>query len=264
MTHSAGLGSSWGEKMELLPTITGGLVAAGAAVLAGMTGFGYALLSTPLLLALGYPPAVVVTTNLSIALVTRTTVAWRLRSWVTWRRVGLLVAGSLPGLALGARLQAVLDPDTMRPAIGIAVVIAALLMLRARPQPAGHGQREGTVLQLSTGLLSGILGTTTSLSGVPLIFYLSRLGLKPVRFIGDLAVYFVLTNAAGLLLLVLNRALAPAALLTTTVIWLPGALVGTWAGVRLGARLPALHFRRLVLAAALGAGSLTVVAALLR
>lgn len=247
--------------MELFPTIAGGLVAAGAAALAGMTGFGYELLSTPLLLALGCPPAVVVAANLSIALVTRVTVARRLRSWVAWRRVGLLVAGSLPGLALGARLQAALDPETLRPLIGAGVVDAALLMLRARPQTAGHRRREGNLLPLLTGLLSGALGTTTSLSGVPLIFYLSRLGLEPARFIADLAVYFVLTNAAGLLLLGLNRSLAPDTLLRTTAIWLPGALLGTLLGVRLGMRLPASRFRRLVLAAALGAGGLRVVSA---
>ena len=251
-------------SMELFPTVAGGLVAAAAAVLAGMTGFGYALLSTPVLLALGYPPATVVAANLSIALVTRITVAWRLRSWATWRRVGLLGAGSLPGLALGARLQAALDPEALRPAIGAAVVVAALLMLRARPQPRRDRQRGGTVLPMLTGFLSGVLGTTTSLSGVPLIFYLSRLGLEPARFIADLAVYFVLTNAAGLFLLLVNGALAPDALLTTTAIWLPGALLGTLLGVRLGTRLPAPHFRTLVLAAALGAGVLTVASAFLR
>uniref|UniRef100_A0A831T8I7 Probable membrane transporter protein n=1 Tax=Thermorudis peleae TaxID=1382356 RepID=A0A831T8I7_9BACT len=251
-------------SMELFPTVAGGLVAAAAAVLAGMTGFGYALLSTPVLLALGYPPATVVAANLSIALVTRITVAWRLRSWATWRRVGLLGAGSLPGLALGARLQAALDPEALRPAIGAAVVVAALLMLRARPQPRRDRQRGGTVLPMLTGFLSGVLGTTTSLSGVPLIFYLSRLGLEPARFIADLAVYFVLTNAAGLFLMLVNGALAPDALLTTTAIWLPGALLGTLLGVRLGTRLPAPHFRTLVLAAALGAGVLTVASAFLR
>ncbi len=235
-------------------------MAAGAAVLAGMTGFGYGLLSTPLLLALGYPPAVVVAANLSVALVTRVTVAWRL----SWRRVGLLSAGSLPGLALGARLLATLDPEAVRPAIGAAVVVAALLMLRARPQPRRDRQRGGTVLPLLTGFLSGVLGTTTSLSGVPLIFYLSRLGLEPARFIADLAVYFVLTNAAGLFLLLVNGALAPDALLATTVIWLPGALLGTLLGVRLGTRLPAPHFRTLVLAAALSAGVLTVASAFVR
>jgi len=249
--------------MELIPTVGGGLIAAGAAVVAGMTGFGYALLCTPLLLALGYPPAVIVAANLSIVLLTRLAVAWQLRSWVSWRRVGSLVAGSLPGLALGARLQAVLDPETMRLVIGLAVVVVAAVMLRQPPPALGLSPSESVGTRLATGLAGGVLGTTTSLSGVPPAFYLSRLGLDPVRFIADLAVYFVLTNAAGLLLLACSQAIAPSALVATTAVWLPGALLGTALGVRLSLLLPALHFRTLVLSAAFGAGLLAVVTVLL-
>jgi uncharacterized membrane protein YfcA len=250
--------------MELVPTVVGGLIAAGAAMLAGVIGFGYALLSTPLLLALGYPPAVIVTANLSIVLVTRIAVAWRLRASVHWPRVGLLFAASVPGLAIGARLQAMLDPETLRLVIGLAVVVVATILLVQLPRRIRIAPRENTAARLAAGFAGGVLGTTTSLSGVPPALYLSRLGLDPVRFIADLAVYFVLTNAAGLLLLVLNRALAPSALLTTTAVWLPGALAGTLLGVRLGARVPGLHFRTLVLAASLGAGVLTAALALLQ
>jgi hypothetical protein len=54
--------------------IAGALVVVAASFLGGVTGFGYSLVATPLLLLVGFPLPFVVTVNLALACVTRISV----------------------------------------------------------------------------------------------------------------------------------------------------------------------------------------------
>jgi hypothetical protein len=65
----------------------------------GVTGFGFALVCTLLLLT-GFPLADVVVVDLTISGVARIVVAARLRAWVNRRRALWLVLGFVPGLLL--------------------------------------------------------------------------------------------------------------------------------------------------------------------
>src|SRR5438270_14099386 len=61
-----------------LPAVAlGAVVVCCAALLGGATGFGYALLSAPLLLLLGFRLEFVVTANLALAVLTRVSVVYR-------------------------------------------------------------------------------------------------------------------------------------------------------------------------------------------
>src|SRR5687767_7824626 len=82
--------------------LVGGVVVFVAAFLGGVTGFGYGLVSAPLLLLIGFPLRFVVTANLTLGGLTRVGVAYRFRRYVSARRSVMLAAGSAPGLFLGA------------------------------------------------------------------------------------------------------------------------------------------------------------------
>ena len=85
-----------------------------AAFLGGVTGFGYSLVATPLLLLLGFPLPFVVTANLALAFVTRIAVAYRFRSDLNRRRVAGLIAGSVPGLWLGVEVLKAVPEATIK------------------------------------------------------------------------------------------------------------------------------------------------------
>ena len=97
--------------MDLL---AGGVVVLAASFLGGVTGFGYSLVATPLLLVLGFPLPFVVTANLALACVTRISVAYRFRSDARPGRAAGLIAGSVPGLWLGAVVLTTVDVSTIR------------------------------------------------------------------------------------------------------------------------------------------------------
>src|SRR5215475_4325027 len=85
-----------------------------AALLGGVTGFGTGLVLAPLLLLIGFPLAEVVAVNLTIALVTRVAVTYRLREHIDRRRVTLLILGSVPGIVLGRAVGHLIDATALK------------------------------------------------------------------------------------------------------------------------------------------------------
>jgi uncharacterized membrane protein YfcA len=237
--------------------ILGGIVAALVALLAGTSGFGFGLVATPVLLLAGFSLPFVVTVNLLISLATRVSVAWRLRHAISTRRVTLLLAGAVPGLWVGARTLGALDAHEVKIAVGILIMAAAGSIAwvdRHPPRPRLRG------LVPLAGFLGGVLGTTTSLIGVPPALLLTRRRLATESFFADLSVYFIASAAVGLALLHWNGKFDPDAA-RAFAWWLPGVLVANVVGTTLGLRVPDRAFRALTLGLAFGAGALTVLTA---
>jgi uncharacterized protein len=241
--------------MDLL---AGALVVAAAAFLGGVTGFGYSLVATPLLLLLGFPLPFVVTANLAVACITRISVAYRFRSDARPRRAAGLIAGSVPGLWLGAVVLTTVDDSKIKLAAGLVVMVAAVLLWRAVSAPP---PRELPGAPVAAGFAGGFLGAATSLNGVAPVLLLARDKAAPRSVLADLAIYFVVSNAIGLAVLALEGGLDTEALYPAFVLWLPFSLVGNWAGTVIGPRLPEAAFRRLTLAIVFAAGAVTALTA---
>jgi len=229
-----------------------------AAFLGGVTGFGYSLVATPLLLLIGFPLPFVVTANLAVALVTRISVAYRFRQWLSPGRVALMVGGSVPGVWLGVIVLRVVDPQTIKVAAGIVTMIAAVLLARAVSAPPPRRIPGAPVV---AGFFGGFLGASTSLNGVAPVLLMARDKASPRSFLADLATYFVSANAIGLIVLAVQGAISEEALTGAFLLWLPGSILGNWFGTALGPRLPELGFRRLTLAVVFVAGGVTALTA---
>jgi uncharacterized membrane protein YfcA len=230
-----------------------------ASFLGGVTGFGYSLVATPLLLLIGYELPFVVTANLALALVTRLSVAIRFRHSAWPRRVALLVGGAVPGLWLGTLVLRAIAADTIKVAAGLVTMVAAALLARSVNAPPPRRQLPGAAVV--AGFLGGFLGASTSLNGVAPVLLLARDKAAPRSFLADLAMYFVGANAIGLLVLAAQDTLRTDALSPAFLVWLPGSIVGNWLGTTLGPRLPEVAFRRLTLAIVFIAGGVTAITA---
>jgi uncharacterized protein len=241
--------------MDLL---AGGVVVLAASFLGGVTGFGYSLVATPLLLVLGFPLPFVVTANLALACVTRISVAYRFRSDARPGRAAGLIAGSVPGLWLGAVVLTTVDVSTIKLGAGLVVMAAAVLLWRALNAPP---PRELPGAAVAAGFGGGFLGAATSLNGVAPVLLLARDQAEPRSVLADLALYFVASNAIGLAVLLVEGGLETDALYPAFWLWLPGSLLGNWAGTVIGPSLPETAFRRLTLAIVFVAGAVTALTA---
>lgn len=241
--------------MDLL---AGALVVAAASFLGGVTGFGYSLVATPLMLLLGFDLPFVVTVNLALACVTRISVAYRFRSDARPGRAAGLIAGSVPGLWLGAVVLTTVDVSTIKLGAGLVVMAAAVLLWRAVTAPP---PRELPGAPVAAGFAGGFLGAATSLNGVAPVLLLARDKAAPRSVLADLALYFVASNAIGLAILLVEGGLETDALYPAFWLWLPGSLLGNWAGTVIGPSLPETAFRRLTLAIVFVAGAVTALTA---
>ena len=227
-----------------------------AGFLSGATGFGFSLVSTPLLLAGGFSLPFVVAMNLTLGLLTRISVAVRLRAHLTPRRVWLLTLGSLPGLALGTIALTRLDPAFIRRGAGLIVILAAMGLARG-----GAPVSSRTGAPLLAGVAAGFLGATTSLNGVPPALLMTRERAAPMSFLADLALFFILSNGMTLVLLHNRNAVELASLFPTGALWLPTALLGNYLGVRLASRLPERIFRTVALSVIAVSGFIALIGA---
>jgi uncharacterized protein len=239
--------------------VLGGIAVALASFLGGVTGFGYSLVATPLLLLDGYSLPFVVTVNLALAFVTRISVAVRFRRSMWPRRVALLIGGAVPGLWLGVAVLRAVDPTDIKVAAGVVTMIAAALLARSVGAPPPRRSLPGAAA--IAGFLGGFLGSSTSLNGVAPVLLLARDKASPRSFLADLAMYFVGANAIGLVVLAIEHTIRTDALAPAFLVWLPGSLLGNWLGTTLGPRLPEVAFRRLTLVVVFVAGGITALTA---
>jgi uncharacterized membrane protein YfcA len=159
----------------------------GAAVQSA-TGFGFALVLSPALFAVMEPAeAVTVLLVLGVALNVLVLVE---RHDARWSRLPPLLLPALPGLALGAVVLAALSREPLQVGVGVAVIAAALWQLRDRAAAA-------RVPAPVAGFLSGVLTTSISISGPPLVLWLEAQRLSPAEFRATLSAAFLALNLAG-------------------------------------------------------------------
>jgi uncharacterized membrane protein YfcA len=237
-------------------------VVVGMAVQASV-GFGFGFFVAPAALA-AYRPAQAVTLLLFLALLINALILYsegRERE-IDARGTVVLCLWALPGIVAGALVVRHIDPNVLQVAIGVGIVIAAALQARtasetAQPPSAAHA---GATLA-GGGLVSGVLTSATSLNGPTVVLTYTRAGLRGHR-LRD-------TAAAAFLVLAVTGTAALAAIAHAghdlprwplIVALVPAVAIGHRLGAALFRRLDPERHRRLVIAAAMAAGTVSVIA----
>jgi uncharacterized membrane protein YfcA len=226
-----------------------------AGIVTGMTGFGLALISTPLLLFVYDPRTVIVLTAIFSIFISGAVV---LDSWQNaHRRVVLsLLLPAFAGIFVGAELLRTVDPTYIRLAVGVVVVFSALLLLRDVRLPAAETWW-GPVVAGST---SGALSTSTGLAGPPIVLLLAARDLPKHDFRGTSALYFLVMSLAGIVVLSL-RGLVEGGDLTLAAILIPAAIAGKAVGTVALKKISEDAFRKISLGIVILTGSLGVATA---
>ena len=217
-------------------------VMAGALV-QGATGFGFALVAAPLLVAaVGPHEAVGALLVLGIALNAATLLIGE-RPQPLGRTAAGLAAYALPGLALGALALATLPERVLSAAVCLAV-LAGVATRSLRVQRTKERGQAG-FLHVAAGVAAGALTTSTGANGPPLVLYLLHVRATPAQMRDTLAVLFLSLAVAGTVVLLVSGGLelpgATPALLAAT-------LIGHELGRRVFATLDARRYERAVLA----------------
>jgi uncharacterized membrane protein YfcA len=194
----------------------------------GLTGFGLALVSVPLLSLLLDVKVAVPLAGLFGWLVTLPLV-FRMRAHVQWRACMVMVAGALPGTWLGVNALKLLPARWILVAMGVVLVATAIIALRSR-----RGERRGGTPAWSSalaGVFSGTLGAAVGEPGPPAIAYASMQPWTADQVKASLLFYFSL-QMIGALLAFWNKGLLTAEVGTLFGWGLPSFGAGLLLGVK--------------------------------
>ena len=223
------------------------IVAVGAAV-QGAVGFGLALVAAPVLVQID--PRLVPGPMLFASTVMLMLTIWRDREGIDLSGVGWSVLGRLPGTVLGAITVGAIASEKLELVVGAIVLLAvAMSVSRPRIHPTPW-------TLMSAGVLSGFMGTTSSIGGPPIaMVYQHETG---VRLRGTLASFFLI---GGLMSLVALRVVGRLGLeeLTWSIALLPGIFLGFALSSRVAPIIDRGYTRKAVLTTSTIAAAILIV-----
>jgi uncharacterized membrane protein YfcA len=222
-----------------------------AAVVQAVSGFGFALVATPLLAMVAGPQHAVIASSL-VSLAMNLGMAWAEREHVQWRASGRLLGWACLGMPVGLVAFRLLNPATLATAIAVVVLGCTLLVWRGwRISAAGWSAR-------AVGVLAGVLTTSTGTNGPPLVAAVQGMGVAPRVFRATMAVLLAGAGFVGIASLAASGAVGSFDV-SLAAAGLPVALLGGWAGRRIVARVNPLRFRQIVLSALVASSAVALV-----
>lgn len=204
-------------------------------------GFGLALVVVPPLLMV-LPATTVVPTIVLLSLLNTSAMTWHLRAEVHKDLILPLVVGAMVGLPPGIYLLTTLDGPGFKAGVGIFILIFSGVLLSGWRRPLGNPRWA----LYPVGFLGGFLNGSISISGPPVILFLTNQGTPKDTFRANMAGYFALSGALATAGFAIAGVLTREVLLYAATI-VPAALIGTYLGVKLSTRVSQETFRRLTL-----------------
>jgi uncharacterized membrane protein YfcA len=156
----------------------------------------------------------------------------------------------------GLAVLLLLDPEALKLVIACMVIFFTLLLMRGFSLHSA-----GTLGDLVAGVTSGVLNTSTAMSGPPVVLYLQGKGLQPLNFRATIASFFGVSSLLGVILLVVSGT-AEAYVFAAFALSVPAVLGGQALGNRVFSRVDVLLFRRLVYGILLLSGAAAIVGVL--
>jgi uncharacterized protein len=223
--------------MSGLAISSAALAVAIASFVRGLTGFGFAIVATPLL-ALVYPPvvAVPVATLLQIPSGLPTV----LRDWSDTNIKAATTAwlGGLPALVPGVFLLGSVPANEMRLIVGLAVIFSTVALAFGRKlnrEPKPHEL-------IGAGALSGLMQGAVAMAGPPVILLILSSSWTAARCRATLSFVFLLLGTASLIFGAIHGLVTKESILIAAAT-VPGLLIGQAIGSSLFVRIDSARYR---------------------
>jgi uncharacterized membrane protein YfcA len=254
-TAADGTGSlTYNQRVDWPILVAIVVLATTAAFIQALSGFGFALFIVPFLAILIGPRDTVLLANL-LSTCTGLVQSVTLRHSAERGTAGVLMIGSVIGMPVGLAVLFLLDADVLQVVIAGMVILFTLLLMRGLALHAA-----GLAGDLAAGFVSGVLNTSTSMSGPPIVLYLQGRRMPPLEFRATIATFFAVTSAIGGVLLIASGSAKPY-VFGALALSLPAVFAGQRAGNLVFPRVDHTLFRRMVYGILLLSGVVAVVGA---
>lgn len=209
----------------------------------GLTGFGSALVSLPLLVIYLDIRVAVPLCVLNGLLIT-SFLSLQLKSHLDWRKIGPLLLGCLPGIVVGALFLKKTSEGLFLLLLGLMLVSYALFRLFCKPRARLIKKGWGLVAGFATGAISAAF----SAGGPPAIIYTTLTGWEKHEIKATLSIFFFLAGLCTAATHLLSG-ITTGEVFRIFVINIPATLAGVWSGSILYRRVETAGYIRLIMVA---------------
>lgn len=227
--------------MQLNEFIWIGCVVFLAATAQSISGFGFALLAVPLMSVLINPQDAVVIATF-IGAFSSTSQAFIDRQHISWEIARRLNFAAYLGMPFGLFLFVVVDETILRLLVGSVVFVATILLVRGFTLRDSHVWSDWAL-----GVASGVLATSTSTNGPPLVFLLQAKKLEATHFRATISGVFSLTSIGAIVLFVISGKVTSEGM-AGVIISVPILIIGLKVGYTCRPFVKEQSFRKIVIA----------------
>lgn len=204
------------------------------------TGFGYAIITAPLL-ALALSAKVTVMLVMITAIIICVFLLRATKNQGSFKAIAHLLTASIIGAIPGAYVMTMISNDGLKLFIGVLLMVVSLALWRRYTFPV----KQSKSMEFIIGLVGGFLTTTTGVTGPPIILYYlnAKAEENKVAFRANLARYFLMINFASVLISYIAGTLNSSELWRYTLVAVPALFGGFYLGEKMFYRIsvPALR-----------------------
>lgn len=227
-----------------------------AALIQSVSGFGFALMSVPLMvLIIDLRVAVVV--SALIGTLSAGGQAWQMRNQQDRILTRRFIISSCIGAPFGLAAFVWVPQDVLKVVLGVAVLFGVVVLSRGLDMRSTHHSFDWLM-----GVLSGVLLMATSTNGPPLVFTLHARRINPQTFRATLNSVFAITGIISIGLFLVSGKMS-SQILIISVIAIPIMIVGVYLGTLLRRVIAPERFRLIVLVLLTASGVSSIVSAVI-
>jgi hypothetical protein len=227
----------------LVATFLGGLTS-------GLAGFAMGIVVSGMWLHI-ISPVQTATLIVGYGLLTQGYAIWKLRHALSWRKVTPFIVGGAIGVPIGARLLAdYSNPAYLRPGLGLLLVLYSIYSLT---RPAFKLARFGVPADASIGVVNGVVGGLTGLTGIVVTIWCQLRGWTR----DEQRSVFQPVNLAVIVMSAVTFSISGVVTVESAKLYLLGLplmLSGLWLGFKLYGKLDEAAFRKVILLLLLASG----------
>ena len=233
--------------------VLGVLVIFASSCIQGMTSFGFSLLAVPLL-GLFMPLSIIVPMLVLYSLLLNFMILIQIKGKADFKAIGLILVTGMIATPLGAYLLKSVNPNILKFSVGVVILLSGIFMYRGYKIQ----MKNKTLSFLTTGFMSGLLNGSISMSGPPVILFMTNEGVEKKQFRTNLTSYFFILNIVTLGVFIMNGQLG-SDVLKVSLSLLPGLVLGVVSGVFLGNKTKEDSFRTVTIILIMAMGLLSIV-----
>lgn len=216
-----------------------------ASTLSSIAGFAFSAICGAMLFHLLTKPVHIVQIMLVCSIAIQLLSVVTLRNAIDWKHLARFIAGGVIGLPLGIYLLTHLASHLYLRCIGMFLIAYGLFMIVRRPPRARFTNVTGDYI---AGFLGGVTGGFVAFPGAFVTIWCGLKGWTKDQQRGVYQPFILVMQVLALALIwLMPSAHGPDGGITlSTLLYVPGALLGTWCGIAIFRRLTDIQFARVV------------------